>query len=180
VSVSRIDLQWDDNSTNEDGFAVERKQGCCGAWTPLPDAPANATTYQSTGLACGTSYAYRVRAFNAAGNSAYANEAAATTSACPLSPPAAPSWLRVTAVSSSRIDLRWNDNSTNEDGFSIERKQGCCSPWTPLPNAPANATTYQSTGLACGTSYAYRVRAFNAAGSSGPANEAATSTLGCS
>ena len=83
-------------------------------------------------------------------------------------------------MSVSRIDLQWEDNSTNEDGFAVERKQGCCGAWTPLPDAPANATTYQSTGLACGTSYAYRVRAFNSAGSSGPANEAATSTLGCS
>lgn len=177
VSTSRIDLQWADNSSDEDGFDVERKQGG-GAWTTLLDAPANATTYQSTGLACGTSYTHRVRAFSGAGTSGYSNEAPASTLSCPP-PPAAPSWLRVTAVSGSRIDLRWDDNSNNEDGFSIERKQGCCGPWTPLPNAPANAITYQSTGLACGTSYAYRVRAFNAAGSSAPANEAATFTLAC-
>ena len=97
----------------------------------------------------------------------------------PLVPPAAPSWLRVTAVSGSEIDLQWDDNSTDEDGFLIERKQGWCGPWTSLPNAPANATTYQSTGLALATSYAYRVRAFNAGGTSGYTNEAATSTLGC-
>jgi hypothetical protein len=64
---------------------MERKQGCCGPWTPLPDAPANATgtaTYVNTGLLCNTSYAYRVWAFNAAGESAKANEAAKVTSAC--------------------------------------------------------------------------------------------------
>jgi hypothetical protein len=177
VSQTRLDLLWQDNSTNESGFKVERKEGCCGPWTLLPSAPANATTYQSTGLKCGTTYAYRVWAFSGGCESAKTNEAAAATSACTV--PAAPSWLRVTPISSSRIDLRWDDNSTNEDGFSIERKQGCCGPWTPLPAAPANATTYQSTGLACGTSYAYRVRAFNAAGSSNPANEAATTTLAC-
>lgn len=41
---------------------------------------------------------------------------------------------------------------------------------------------YRSTGdpnQDGSVSYAYRVRAFNAAGSSGPANEAATTTQGC-
>ena len=62
------------------------RPGACGPWTPLPDAPANPTgtaTYQSTGLKCGTTYAYHVWAFNAAGASAQTNEAAASTSSCP-------------------------------------------------------------------------------------------------
>jgi hypothetical protein len=97
-------------------------------------------------------------------------------------PPAAPTWLRVTTVSASELKLTWQDNSNNESGFKIERKEGCCGPWTPLPDAPANSTgtaTYESTGLKCGTTYAYHVWAFNAAGASAQTNEAAASTSAC-
>jgi predicted phage tail protein len=177
VSQTRLDLLWQDNSTNESGFKVERKEGCCGPWTLLPSASTNATTYQSTGLKCGTTYAYRVWAFSAGCESAKTNEAAAATSACTT--PATPTWLRVSAVSPTRIDLLWQDNSTNESGFKIERKEGCCGPWTLLPSASMNATTYQSTSLKCGTTYAYRVWAFNDAGDSAKTNEAGTTTQAC-
>jgi hypothetical protein len=104
--------------------------------------------------------------------------------ACGTSPPAAPSWLRVDTVPSSSTELKltWQDNSNNETGFKVERKMGCCGPWTLLPNASANPTgtaTYSSTGLQCGTSYAYRVWAFNGAGESAKTNEAAGTTNAC-
>jgi hypothetical protein len=100
-------------------------------------------------------------------------------------PPAAPTWLRVDTVpgTATQLKLTWQDNSNNEAGFKVERKQGCCGPWTSLPDASANSTgtaTYQSTGLQCGgTTYAYRVWAFNAGGSSAKTNEAARATPAC-
>jgi hypothetical protein len=44
-------------------------------------------------------------------------------------PPAAPTNLVATAVSSSQINLTWTDNSNNETGFKIERciGSGCTS-----------------------------------------------------
>jgi len=180
ASQTQLNLQWDDNSTNENGFKVERKDGCCGPWNEIATLPANSTTYQSTGLTCNNTYAYRVWAFNGAGSSGKTNEANNTTSACSQGtvPTPDPSWLRVTAVSPTQINLQWDDNSTNEDGFKVERKQGCCGPWVEIATLPANSTTYQSTGLTCGGSYAYRVWAFNSVGNSGKTNEAAA-TPGC-
>lgn len=40
-------------------------------------------TFTDTGLQCGTTYAYRVWAWNGAGTSAKTNEAGQTTTACP-------------------------------------------------------------------------------------------------
>jgi hypothetical protein len=100
-------------------------------------------------------------------------------------PPAAPTWLRVDTVpgTATQLKLTWQDNSNNEAGFKVERKQGCCGPWTSLPDAPANSTgtaIYQNTGLQCGgTTYAYRVWAFNAGGTSVKTNEAARATPAC-
>ncbi|HEY8187394.1 MAG TPA: fibronectin type III domain-containing protein [Pyrinomonadaceae bacterium] len=80
VSASEIDLSWSDNSNNETGFKIERCQGnACTDFVEIAQVDANVTTFNNTGLAFNTRYRYRVRAFNAVGNSAYSNIAAART-----------------------------------------------------------------------------------------------------
>lgn len=79
ASSSQINLAWTDNSTNEDGFRVERKT--TGSFTEIATVGPNTTTFNDTGLSASTSYTYRVRAYNTAGNSGYSNEASATTPA---------------------------------------------------------------------------------------------------
>jgi hypothetical protein len=80
VSISQINLSWTDNSNNEDGFKIERCQGgSCTNFAQIAQVGANVTTFNNTGLARNTRYRYRVRAFNAVGNSAYSNIATART-----------------------------------------------------------------------------------------------------
>ena len=81
VSSSRINLAWQDNSTDETGFKIERKQGAGGSWSQITVIMANLTSYADTGLPANTTCFYRVRASSSAGDSAYSNEASATTSA---------------------------------------------------------------------------------------------------
>jgi hypothetical protein len=81
--------------------------------------------------------------------------------------PAAPINLTATVVSSSRIDLSWTDNSSNEDGYKIERCQGSgCTSFGEIAQVGAGVTSYSNTGLLSSTQYGYRVRAFNASGNS--------------
>jgi len=80
VSSSQINLGWTDNADNETGFKVERKTGAGGTYGEIATLAPNVTTYSDTGLAANTAYYYRVRAYNALGNSPYSNEANATTS----------------------------------------------------------------------------------------------------
>lgn len=79
TSSSQINLSWTDNAANETGFSIERSTGG-GAFAQIATVGANVTSFQNTGLAASTTYSYRVRASNAAGNSAYSNTASATTS----------------------------------------------------------------------------------------------------
>ena len=66
--AAQLSLTWTDASTNEDGFKVERATGTTGAYGQLATVAANATGYVDATVTAGTTYCYRVRAYNAAGD----------------------------------------------------------------------------------------------------------------
>ncbi len=90
--------------------------------------------------------------------------------------PTAPSGLTATAVSSSRINLNWTDNSTNETGFVISRSLTSGGTFTDIATTAANATTFANTGLSANTTYFYKVRAKNGTGSSANTAQASATT----
>ncbi len=171
LSSSQISLSWTDNAGDETGFQVERSTDGQ-TFSLAGTAGASATGYTDSGLAAGTPYWYRVRAINGFGASGYSNVATATTLA---GPPAAPSGLTATAVSKSQINLAWQDNSSNETGFSVERSTDGTT-FTEIATVGASVKTYQSTGLSANKTYYYRVRAHNAGGNSAYSNIAKAKT----
>ena len=158
-----INLTWSDNSTNEDGFIIERSPDGSTNWTSVGTAAANATSFSDTtaGLTANTTFYYRVRATDSVlGSSGNSNVANAKIDAAP----AAPSNLIATpATNALQISLTWIDNSTNEDGFIVERSPDGTSSWTQVGAPATNATSFtdSTAGLAVGTTYYYRVRATN-------------------
>jgi hypothetical protein len=138
-------VSWQDTSSNETGFRIERSANGSSGWAEIATVGANVTSYQNTGLAASTAYYYRVRAYNANGNSAYSNTANATTQSATAS-----------------ITLAWDDNSTTESGFRVERSPNGTGSWTEIGTTNANVTTYQNSGLTRGATYYYRVRAYTA------------------
>jgi titin len=173
VSNKRINLAWADSSTNENGFRIERKKGA-GTYAQIAQVNANVKSYADTTLTANSAYSYRVRAFNAGGNSLYSNEV--TTTTLP-NPPKAPAKLAATAVSKTRINLAWADSSNDETGFRIERKTGAAGTYAQVGSVNANVKAFADTNLVGGTQYFYRVRAFNTGGNSGYSNEANAKTF---
>jgi titin len=100
-----------------------------------------------------------------------------TTTTTALQIPSAPGNLTATAISSSRIDLGWIDNSTNETGFKVERGASSSGPFSHIATVGANVMSYTNTGLNRNTMYYYRVRAYNEAGDSGYSNIAKAKTF---
>lgn len=91
-------------------------------------------------------------------------------------PPAAPSNLTVTPVNS--MDLNWQDNSNDEDGFYIESTQDTVAGnWIQIASLGADVTYYHHTGLNPGEDYFYRVRAYNSNGNSAYSNIAGATEL---
>jgi predicted phage tail protein len=178
VSSSQINLSWVDSDDTEQGFKIERCNGAgCSEFVQIGTVGSNVTSYASTGLAPETSYSYRVRAYNVAGDSDYSNIASAETLTGPVLPNA-PTNLTATAISRSQINLAWVDNATNETGFYIERCKGStCTNFALIATVGANVTAFANTGLSKNTTYCYRVVAFNDGGVSAYSNIASATTL---
>lgn len=85
VSSTQIDLTWADNSGNESGFSIERSPNGSSDWLQIMTVGPNVTRHSNSGLSSNTKYYYRVRAYNAHGNSGYSNVASATTGSPPAS-----------------------------------------------------------------------------------------------
>jgi hypothetical protein len=163
-----IKLTWNDNSDNETGFIIERG----GSYAQLNYVDSNITTYYDREIFTDTEYSYRVKAYNDTGESRPSNQVSATVPGIPD----APSYLEATAVSPSQVNLTWEDNSDNETGFKIERKEAGGG-YTEIYTVGEDMATFTDTGLASNTKYYYRLRAYNNTGDSKYSSEASVTTL---
>jgi len=175
VSPSQIYLSWTDTSNSETGFEIDRATSAAGPWSQIATISANVTLFADNGLNASSTYYYRVRAANAAGDSPHSNTASATTVTAQTTP-AAPSSLVASAVSASQINLSWTDNSPNETGFEVDRAASASGPWTKIATTTAGVTSFANSGLNAATTYHYRVRATNSAGDSPNSNTANATT----
>lgn len=169
VSSNQIHLGWSDNSSNETGFKIERKTPGKSAWVLIAQRPATETHFDDRSLAPDIAYTYRVRATGSAGDSANSNEATATPSSAL---PAAPSGLATAVARTGAIILAWTDNAANETGFQVERRAGTTGAFAQAGTTGANVKAWLDTSVTAGTTYFYRVRASNAAGTSAYSNTA--------
>ena len=89
--------------------------------------------------------------------------------------PAAPTDLTASALSTTEVTLSWKDNANNEIGIKIERKGS--GGYVQVGTVGTDVTNYNDSGLAPGTTYSYRIKAYNSAGDSPYSNEVTVATL---
>ncbi|MDD4615322.1 MAG: fibronectin type III domain-containing protein, partial [Caldisericia bacterium] len=171
VMYDQVNLLWQDNSTSEKGFIVERKTGIQDFDT-IAELESNCSFYLDMHLKVQTTYYYRVKSFNDAGHSSPSNEAKAITEKAPTqeNPPEAPSHLLGRATSSTQIVVAWQDNSTNETGFEIARRTSG-SPYETKGQVFSDETTFTDNMVEPDKTYFYKVRAVNSYGESMYSNE---------
>lgn len=163
-ACNQINLTWVDNSDNESTFRIERCTDGV-SYAEIDYVGANITSYSDTTVDENTTYYYRVRARNSAGDSGYSNVDTATTPTCPVEPPAAPTNLVATAKGRAKISLTWTDNADNEDGFQIYRGTDGVN-FDPLNTVGPNVTYYDDFSAQSGNTYYYKVCAYNGNGES--------------
>ena len=183
VSGSEVDLSWGASTDNVGvtGYQVERCQGAgCSNFAQIATTTGTGTSYKDTSVVASTSYSYRVRATDAAGNlSPYSNTASATTPTPDTQPPTQPGTLTANAASASEVDLSWGASTDNVGvtGYQVERCQGAgCSNFAQIATTTGTGTSYKDTSVVASTSYSYRVRATDAAGNLSPYSNTASAT----
>ena len=92
-------------------------------------------------------------------------------------PPVAPTDLTADSQTSGQVSLGWTDNSSNEDGFEVERSSDSGATWSLLAKVAADSPSYIDTAVSSGTTYDYRVRAYNGSGYSDYSNTVSATTL---
>lgn len=184
ASSTSVKLTWA-NPANESGVTVERSTD--GAkWADVAWYGANATSHTDTGLTAGKTYYFRVRAWNNAGfaRSTVAKVTLTGSTPAPVTPskpttptvtkPAAPAGTKVTLASKNSVKLTWG-NVSNETGFIIEKSTNN-STWTEATRVGKDALSATLSGLLYNTTYSFRVKAYNTAGSSAVSNTASIKT----
>lgn len=180
-SSTQVELSWQDNSSNEKRFYLYRKSVSNSTlsgslansdYSQIGYVGANSNGAYDTGANPETTYWYKVTAWNDSGESGFSNEASTTTPAGQAAP-AAPSNLTTTVIGYSQVNLAWQDNSDNEDGFKVFRTSGGTT-YYEITDIGVNRTSYSDASVSSGSAYWYYITAYNSAGSASSSSVSAT------
>ncbi|MBB4741701.1 fibronectin type 3 domain-containing protein [Actinoplanes octamycinicus] len=162
----QVTLRWTASPTANVYYWVEMRPAG-GTWTRLQYPVTTCCAYTVKLLNNGTTYEFRLRANNAAGDSA----ASGTASARPLPPlPQAPSGLTATA-GDGQATLRWTASPSGNVYYWVEMRSSGGT-WKRLQYPVTTCCSYTVKLLNNGTTYEFRLRANNLAGDSGASNTA--------
>lgn len=152
-------LDWSDNSDDEDGFEIYYKEGSTGTYTLRATVGSNVKVYTASGLDSSKVYYFKVRAYGNGLKSDFTSEV--------KTPLPKPTNLQGTVITENSIQLSWEDNAVSELGFKLERRIVGTS-FSTITTLGANVESFldNTSGLFRGTSYEYRIKAFNSDGES--------------
>lgn len=97
----------------------------------------------------------------------------------PAAVPRAPARLNCSALGGNKARLSWRNRSSNEEGFVVERKTGAGNFETTAVLTVSGLTEYIDDAVYPGTTYVYRIRAYNSKGFSRYSNSCSLSVQGC-
>lgn len=170
-------LEWTYSSVEDiDGFYLQRSASeVFSSPASIEITDANARTYSDTGLLIGEYYyriqAYKVQEDSSIKKSSWSNTARGEITATPQ-PPTAPELTGCTAVGIYDIEVTWNDNSSNENGFNIqyvkedEYNSNGFNGSPSSESAGTNETTRTFAAIETNATWYVRIAAYNDVGSS--------------
>ncbi len=157
-------LFWTNNADTEDGIELWKRAAGDTYHSVYKIFPPRTHAYNDTITDPSKVYYYKVRAFLNGRYSAFSNEVNTAGGTAGIF---RPTNLVAKAVPNQiAVDLSWNDNSNNELGFEIERRMVGGSEFKRITIVGPNTQYYrdETPGLYRGSSYDYRVRAYNSQG----------------
>jgi chitodextrinase len=156
VTGTTATITW---TTNEGATSQVEYGVTTATLTPRDTALVTAHAVVLRSLASATTYSYRPRSIDAAGNERVGPVLTFRTStSADVTPPTVPTGLTATGASVSRIDVRWTAaaDDTGVAGYRVYREGSLA--------ATVAATSFSDTGLSPATTHTYAVSAYDAAG----------------
>ncbi len=161
VSDNEFTVGWQDLSTTEDKFVLERDYtlGAGGfmGWQKLTDLAPNITNYTDSSTEVDSKYKYRVKAVNQAGESIYTEDPIEH-----FTSPKAPTSVSSTYDGENAFTVSFTDTSAISNIHDVERcdDQICDNNiYMAVSGSPVSTSTFQDAGLATNARYRWRVRA---------------------
>lgn len=173
AGTSSIQLNWKDNSTNENYFVVERSL-LTGVYSRIAILTPNSTAFKDSGngLVVGSTYQYRIKSYSNS-DSAQSNVVTIKFASSVL---LAPSNLTASYNSSvGVIQLNWINNDLSTELIYIERKVGNDA-FTLIRQIDASNNLYLDFNIITNENYTYRIRGFSSNIFSEYSNEVTVST----
>ncbi len=158
TGIANVRLNWEDNSDNENYFAVQRSSAG-GIFNRIAALTKNSTTYldSGNGTVVGSTYLYRIVAYSNE-DSAVSNTVSIKITSGILLPP-----TNLTATYNSLVrvvQLNWNSSDNNILYFDIERKTEL-GDFTLIRRIDASNNLYLDFSVETNKVYTYRVRGYD-------------------
>jgi fibronectin type 3 domain-containing protein len=159
ASYTSVKLSWA-AVPGASGYYIYRATSATGTYSYLT-ATATATSYTNSGLVTGKTYYYKVRAYHLEGTTKVFGNYSAYKYAKPV--PAAPATTTAYNKTYNSIKISWSGVS-GATKYQVYRATSATGTYSLVATTTSTVRTYTNTGLANGSTYYYKVRAYHVEG----------------
>lgn len=156
-AYNKVKLTWS-NVDGATGYRVYRSTSKTSGFTKVKSITKNSTvTYTNSGLSCGTTYYYKVRAYRLIDGNYYFGDYSAVVSGKPV--PAAPGSVSVAKASKKKVKISWN-KVTGASGYRVYRSQSKTSGFSKIKTVTSGSKLTYTKSTSRKVKYYYKVRAY--------------------
>lgn len=168
TATNKVQIKWN-TATDCTEYRIYYKTESASSWKMIQKVSSSKTSYTHTSsssypLKAGTTYTYRVRAYN---STSKAFSSYASKSIVMPGKPGKVTLKSISSTASNKVTLKWKAAS-NATAYRIYYKEAGASRWKKIASVSSSKTSYTHTSstsspLKSGTTYVYTVRGYNSA-----------------
>ncbi|MHB1484556.1 MAG: S8 family serine peptidase [Saccharofermentanales bacterium] len=158
AGYNSIKLTWS-AIAGANGYEIFRASSSTGVYSLIATISSSAAAYSNTGLATGSTYYYKIRAYSFIGATKAYGGYSSVVYAKPV--PSTPTALKAVSASYNSIRLTWAAVA-GANGYSIYRSTSATGAFTLI--ATVTTATYTNLSLSTNSAYFYKVNAYRLVG----------------
>lgn len=157
TGYNKVKLTWS-GVDGASGYRVYRSTSKTSGFKKIKSVTSNSkVTYSNSGISCGTTYYYKVRAYRLIDGNYYFGEYSSVVAG--TSVPAAPGALTVAKASRTKVRLSWN-RVTGASGYRVYRSKSKTSGFSKIKSLTSGSKITYTQSTSRNVKYYYKVRAY--------------------